>query len=237
MLTDILLLDLYNTFGFPTSTTVYIVFEKFGAAYKNSIFGDYNGYGLRVDNDQTPHDASDRMAADELTIANNIWFNYSAGNDLNAIGNNKAFVVNHLSANNNEIVNPQLNGISRAQDNGLDPRPAIDGPAFDNLADLATAVKIFTVDNIIPKDFDMLQNYPNPFNPTTTIQFNLPKETQVKLTVYNVMGQEIVTLISENRVAGIHKVQWDASNLPSGLYIYQLTAGATVLNKKMTLLK
>jgi hypothetical protein len=211
--------------------------EKFGGAYKNSIFGDYNGYGIRVDDDQTPHDASDRMAAGELTIANNIWFYYSAGNDVNAIANNKAFVVDHLAANNNDIADPQLNGISRAQDNGLDPRPAIDGLAFENLAELATAVKIFKDDNVIPKNFDMLQNYPNPFNPTTTIQFNLPKAAYVKLTVYNVRGQEIVTLVSENRVAGIHKVQWDASNLPSGLYIYQLTTGSTVLNKKMMLLK
>jgi len=59
----------------------------------------------------------------------------------------------------------------------------------------------------------------------------------VKLTVYNIRGQQIATLVSENRVAGIHKVQWDASNLPSGLYIYQLEAGSTVLNQKMMLLK
>ncbi|MCI0496003.1 T9SS type A sorting domain-containing protein, partial [candidate division KSB1 bacterium] len=167
----------------------------------------------------------------------NIWFNYSKGSDVNAIANNKTFLVNHLSANNNDIVDPQLNGISRAQDNGLDPRPAIGGAAFANLAEISTSVKIQTDSKVIPNDFDLSQNYPNPFNPTTTIQFNLPVAANVKLTVYNLMGQAVATLISENRVAGIHKVQWDASSLPSGMYVYRLEAGSMILNRKLTILK
>ncbi|MCI0496622.1 T9SS type A sorting domain-containing protein [candidate division KSB1 bacterium] len=89
----------------------------------------------------------------------------------------------------------------------------------------------------IPTEFELSSNYPNPFNPTTTIQFGLPREAKVKLTVYNINGQEIATLVNDVRVAGTHKVQWDASNLPSGMYLYRLEAGSTVLNHKMMLLK
>ncbi len=89
----------------------------------------------------------------------------------------------------------------------------------------------------IPTEFELSSNYPNPFNPTTTIQFGLPREAKVKLTVYNINGQEIATLVNDVRVAGTHKVQWDASNLPSGMYLYRLETGSTVLNKKMMLLK
>ena len=93
------------------------------------------------------------------------------------------------------------------------------------------------ISEYIPTNFELSANYPNPFNPTTTIQFGLPTEAKVKLTVYNINGQEIATLVNDVRVAGIHKVQWDASNLPSGMYLYRLEAGSTVLNKKMMLLK
>ncbi|MFZ5515864.1 MAG: T9SS type A sorting domain-containing protein [Candidatus Zhuqueibacterota bacterium] len=212
--------------------------EKFGGAYMNSIFGDYNGYGVRVDDDQTPHDASDRMAAGELTVGNNIWFNFSKGNTVEAVANNKAFLVNHLAANHNDLADPMLNSISRAQDNGLDPRPAVDGPAFNNLAEIMTRVRYISYDsNVIPENFNLSQNYPNPFNPTTTIEFTLPMTSNVKLSVYNLLGQNVGTLLSGDLNAGVHRIQWDASSLPSGMYIYRLEAGSTVLNKKLTLLK
>ena len=131
-----------------------------------------------------------------------------------------------------------LKGISRVQDQGLDPRPAVNGPAYQNLAEIiSTSVRITANEKVIPTDFAMLQNYPNPFNPMTMIQFNLPQTMAVKLTVFNLMGQEVATLVNSVRVAGVHQVQWDASNLPSGMYLYRLEAGSTVLNQKMMLLK
>jgi hypothetical protein len=90
----------------------------------------------------------------------------------------------------------------------------------------------------IPDQITLNQNYPNPFNPTTTIGFNLPGNTTVNLTVYNVMGQRVATLIANQTLnAGSHSIQFDANNLASGLYIYRLTTGDQSFNKRMLLLK
>ncbi|MGK9475331.1 putative Ig domain-containing protein [Melioribacter sp. OK-6-Me] len=89
----------------------------------------------------------------------------------------------------------------------------------------------------IPRDFKLLQNFPNPFNPTTTIKYAVPKEAHVKLTVYNVLGQEIAVLVNGLKSAGYHTVNFDASNLNTGMYIYKLEAGDFTSVKKMILMK
>ncbi len=91
--------------------------------------------------------------------------------------------------------------------------------------------------NIISAGYELSQNYPNPFNPTTTISFVLPKSGNVKLTVYNVLGQEIEKLINGYKEAGKYNINWNANNLPSGLYIYRLETENYVVSRKMTLLK
>jgi len=89
-----------------------------------------------------------------------------------------------------------------------------------------------------PTTYSLSQNYPNPFNPTTTINFALPKESNVTLKVYNMIGQEVMTLISNERMnSGYHSVKVDGSKLTSGVYIYKLTAGDFVATKKMVLMK
>ncbi len=90
---------------------------------------------------------------------------------------------------------------------------------------------------IIPTDYVLLQNYPNPFNPTTTIKFGLPEDSNVKLIVYNVLGQEIVTLINGFMNAGYHSVNFDASMLNTGIYIYKIQANDFVAMKKMIYVK
>jgi photosystem II stability/assembly factor-like uncharacterized protein len=82
-----------------------------------------------------------------------------------------------------------------------------------------------------------MQNYPNPFNPSTLISFKLPEQTNVELKIYDVLGNEVATLVNENKPAGSYEVEWNASNLPSGVYIYQLVAGTNTQIKKMLLLK
>jgi len=81
------------------------------------------------------------------------------------------------------------------------------------------------------------QNYPNPFNPSTTIQYALPTAANVKLTVFNVLGQEAATLVNENKPAGTYTVQFDGSRLASGVYFYRLEAGTIVQMKKLVLRK
>jgi len=97
-----------------------------------------------------------------------------------------------------------------------------------------TAVEDYQV---VPMVYNLSQNYPNPFNPTTTIQFNLPIESNVTLKVFNVLGQELMTIVSEKMKAGNHLVKFDASKLSSGIYLYQINAGKFTETKKMVLLK
>jgi hypothetical protein len=88
-----------------------------------------------------------------------------------------------------------------------------------------------------PATFELSQNYPNPFNPLTTISYQIKEQGLVQLKVYNLLGQEIATLVNEVQPAGIYESLFDASNLPSGVYIYSLRVNDFVQNNKMTLLK
>ncbi len=89
----------------------------------------------------------------------------------------------------------------------------------------------------IPEQFELKQNYPNPFNPTTKIEFALPVKAKVVLNVYNILGEKIITLVNEEKDAGIHQVLFDARGLSSGIYLYKLQANDYVQTKKMILLK
>jgi hypothetical protein len=93
------------------------------------------------------------------------------------------------------------------------------------------------VGNPAPSDFTLHQNYPNPFNPRTQIQFSIPIKAFVILTLYGELGNVISELISEEKPAGKYKVNFDATNLSSGIYFYRLQAGDLVETKKMVLLK
>ena len=88
-----------------------------------------------------------------------------------------------------------------------------------------------------PKDFSLLQNYPNPFNPSTTIKYSIPQTSQVQIKIYDVLGNEIATLVSEEIPAGIYEITWSAESLPSGIYFYKLQAENFVETKKMVLMK
>jgi hypothetical protein len=90
---------------------------------------------------------------------------------------------------------------------------------------------------IIPDAYTLSQNYPNPFNPGTSISFGLPEASYVSLKIYDLLGNEIVTLVNDNISAGMHRITFDASNLPSGVYIYKLQAGSFIESKKMVLMK
>ncbi|HSD64056.1 MAG TPA: T9SS type A sorting domain-containing protein [Ignavibacteriaceae bacterium] len=89
----------------------------------------------------------------------------------------------------------------------------------------------------IPLTFNLAQNYPNPFNPSTRIEFNVPETGNVKLTVYNVLGQEVAVLVNGMVTAGLHTATFNASSLPSGTYIYKLQSNNSVMVKKMMLMK
>ncbi len=89
----------------------------------------------------------------------------------------------------------------------------------------------------IPFEYSLFQNYPNPFNPTTVINYQLPAEGFVTIKVYDILGKEVVELVNENKAAGYYPVNFDASKLASGIYIYSINAGSFSMSKKMILTK
>lgn len=132
----------------------------------------------------------------------------------------------------------------------LSPEDDQNGPAFGLYAALPDGTvielpaasggpfaKLNSDDPIRPESFELRQNYPNPFNPTTRISFSLAKAGEVELKVYNVLGQEVETLVDDYYDAGDHEVLFDASNMASGVYFYKVNAGDYSDVKKMTLLK
>jgi parallel beta-helix repeat protein len=121
-----------------------------------------------------------------------------------------------------------------------DPRPNPPGCMPDIGAQESvecTPDGIFEIDSEIPIIYALKQNYPNPFNPRTNIQFSIPKSEFVTLKVYNILGQEVVMLVSDKLKVGSYNYSWDASGIASGIYYYKIQAGEFVETRKMIVLR
>ncbi len=110
----------------------------------------------------------------------------------------------------------------------------INGVAY---GDTSFIVGINQISSEVPNEFSLSQNYPNPFNPTTKVKFQIPNSGFVKLIVYDLLGKEIQTLVNQQLSPGIYEVDFDGSNLPSGVYYYKLESGTFTETKKMVLVK
>ncbi|MGD8779874.1 MAG: S8 family serine peptidase [Ignavibacteria bacterium] len=113
---------------------------------------------------------------------------------------------------------------------------------YDGL--VVTGIEDDESEDELPSEYSLNQNYPNPFNPVTTIKYQIPKDdantassSKVLLKVYGILGNEIATLVNEEKSPGEYSVEFDASNLPSGIYLYTLRSGSFVSTKKMVLIK
>ncbi len=120
----------------------------------------------------------------------------------------------------------------------------VTGISFDSAYDFDFAtikysqmVNIKKISSAIPDKFFLSQNYPNPFNPKTIINYQLLRFSEVSLKVYDILGNELETLVKEKQNAGIYQVEFDGSNYPSGVYFYKLTSGNFTDTKKMLLIK
>jgi len=102
--------------------------------------------------------------------------------------------------------------------------------SFEYSTELEVVIEIFY-------DFNLEQNYPNPFNPGTSINYSIREKGLVNLKVFDILGKEVAVLINENQGAGNYSVQFNASNLPSGIYFYKITLGNYTATKKLILLK
>lgn len=103
--------------------------------------------------------------------------------------------------------------------------------------DLSGSTNVDEPSENIPNKIKLSQNYPNPFNPLTKIKYEIPKSGRVKLIVYNALGVEIQTLLNEFKTAGVHEIKFDASDLSSGIYFYELRIEGKAITKKMVLLR
>jgi len=123
------------------------------------------------------------------------------------------------------IVFEDLENISRPQGSGFD------------IGCYEFTITTEVVEENIPELFQLFQNYPNPFNPTTRIRFSIPDKSTVTLKVYDILGNEITTLVNEDKYRGIYNITMNAANLASGVYFYQIRAGNFVQTKKMMFVK
>ncbi len=122
-------------------------------------------------------------------------------------------------------------------------------PTYDSQGNSVPASAAFTIANdspngvvvnkttALPTEYKLEQNFPNPFNPTTTIRFNLPQTVKASLTIYNILGQKVATLVDGVIEAGAHNISWNASNVASGIYFYQVKTDNFTATKKMMLIK
>jgi hypothetical protein len=118
------------------------------------------------------------------------------------------------------------------------------GTGFANVGSFALIDQLSFTDpsaveqiNGLPQDYNLSQNYPNPFNPTTKIEYNLPEQSVVQLKVYDILGNEVASLVNEEQSAGTYRADFIANNLASGFYVAQLRAGNFTKTIKMTLMK
>ena len=98
-------------------------------------------------------------------------------------------------------------------------------------------VNISGSEGLVPADFALMQNYPNPFNPSTTINYDLPEQAMVEISIFNALGEKVATLVNEIKDAGKHNVKFNAGGYSSGIYFYQIKANDFVSVKKMILMK
>ncbi|HHL72183.1 MAG TPA: T9SS type A sorting domain-containing protein [Bacteroidetes bacterium] len=116
------------------------------------------------------------------------------------------------------------------------PRDSLLSGFWNAISGLVTSVE--TLDEApIPKVFRLEQNYPNPFNPSTTIQFSLPKASPVVITLYDLLGRQMATLVDDDYQPGVYKITFDAAGLASGVYVYRIQAGAYQASRKLMLMK
>ncbi len=133
-------------------------------------------------------------------------------------------------------LNPNGNWILKIYDWGTSNTGTLEAWTLEITYQDTTLVSVHR-NNEIAREFRLYQNYPNPFNPSTRIKFNLPKSSIVKMTIYDITGKEVKTLINGELEAGIHLIDFDASNISSGIYFYKLTTSEFTETKKMVLLK
>jgi photosystem II stability/assembly factor-like uncharacterized protein len=200
---------------------------------------------------------SDEVNGILITNSNSLWKTTNSGNNWSSMfysGNFSPRLISFVSGTWGTYVLAAQGGSNYTPDNGNSYIP-IDSDAHYHI-DFASALAGWTDgstagyiykwvgtfvsvedDNYAVSEYKLDQNYPNPFNPSTVISYQLPVSSDVTLKVYDILGNEIETLVNEEQSAGVYEIEFDASKLSSGIYFYQLKAGNYINTKKMILIK
>ena len=213
----------------------HFVIDHNGGIWLNNSYGlhHFNGTKWETFNNSNSLLPSNFLNDIEVDNNNNIWIGVffggvveidSAGNWKLYNKNNSSLIDNNINcifidANNNKIIGTSR-GLNIFNENGIDK---------DYHPNIASKEELI--------DFYLSQNYPNPFNPITIINFSVPKQSNVTLLIYDALGREVTTLINEEKEAGNYTAEFNASNLSSGIYFYQIRAGEFIQTKKMVLLR
>jgi hypothetical protein len=206
------------------------------ASSKNGVYMSTNaGNNWIIKNNNLP---TDFLSADITSINGNLYVCYrglgvykssNSGDNWTLLNDNLSNTDAYcITANNDYVYTGTFVNLSSCHESGV-----------FRISDL-TAIRSFN--NEIPKSYILFQNYPNPFNPTTKIKFEIPSNVKsetsnVKITIYDILGREVATLVNEDLKTGSYEVKWNASNFSSGIYNYKLVAGDFISVKKMVLIK
>ncbi len=243
--------DFKDIWATNDSSYLYLSYDLLG------IFSSSYFYHIFIDSDNNPltgyrYQDSSSIGA-ELMIENNSFWQYTGSGGSNWSWSPLSGMVKSNSSGRTELSIP-LNYLTQIpssnklrlmiQDNlSTQPYSLVD-IAPDDFANQFFEYQIQILSDIAWQDhnnfqpsFSLSQNYPNPFNPNTTIQFYLPKSSFVKLKIYNLLGEELISLMNQQLTAGEHKLIFNGDNFPSGIYLYSLITEGLTVTKKMTLIK
>jgi photosystem II stability/assembly factor-like uncharacterized protein len=212
--------------GLPSNTTIYSLVVS-----DSNIFAGTDGGGvyLSTNNGTSWTEANSGLTNDVVWTFAVFGSNIFAGTDDGVF----------LSANNGSSWVSTDYNLTSAYALAVSETYLFAGGGFGRVArrPLSELTDVKDEQNIIPVVYKLNQNYPNPFNPSTLINYQIPEEGLVSLKVYDILGNEVKTLVNEIKTIGSFNVQLDAGNLSSGVYFYKLTVGNFVSTQKMILLK
>jgi len=241
--------DLAYSIALDGPGNVYVTGYSVGSGTGNDYCTiKYNSSGVQqwIARYNGPGNGSDIASSIALDVSGNVYVTgYSTGNGTNA----DFCTIKYNSAGDTVWVrryNGPGNGNDYANSIAVDGsgNVYVTGGSYGSGTDYdfctikySQGVGIKKISTEIPSLFSLSQNYPNPFNPNTKIRFDLPKNVNVKLTIYDMLGREVETIVNEHLNAGSYEVNWDGKKYTSGVYYYRLNAGEFVETKKMILVK
>jgi len=236
-------------------TSIYGIFKSTdnGTTWAQTLLNNQRVYSLAVNGNNV-------FAG---TSSNGVYRSTDNGTTWTQTSLNNQLVYSLVVSGNNIFAGTDQNGVYLSTDNGFNWNQRNEGLSlspinalyiFNNYIlagtggsgvyrrSLSELIGINPISSEIPNVFALYQNYPNPFNPVTKIKFALPPSPQgegpgVRVTIYDILGKEVTTLVNEQLKSSTYEVEWDATNYPSGAYYYKLVAGSFVETKKMVLLR